>query len=192
MVRAEGDSPVTDPDPPESDDSALLRLARSGDQDAIEALCRRNWRPVYRSFARYTRDPAEAEDLTQEVFVRALRALPRFTDKGVPYTAYLLGIAANQARDRWRAVSGQAMPVADVSERPSRQPGPDALAIENDRRAALRTALDRIRPDQRTVLRLRIPRGAHHPRGGRHHRSQPGCHPAAAGPGAGRAPHRVR
>jgi RNA polymerase sigma-70 factor (ECF subfamily) len=159
MVRAEGDAPVTDPDPPESDDSVLLKLARSGDQDAIEALCRRNWRPVYRSFTRYTRDPAEAEDLTQEVFVRALRALPRFTDKGVPYMAYLLGIAANLARDRWRAVPGQAVPVADVSGHPSRQPGPDALAIANDRRAALRTALDRIRPDQRTVLRLRILEG---------------------------------
>ena len=47
---------------PEMDDSALLRFAQSGDQRALDELCRRGWRPVYRSFARFTRDPAEAED----------------------------------------------------------------------------------------------------------------------------------
>src|ERR1022692_2042647 len=98
MVRAEQriQSPApADPGSPEPDDSTLLRLARSGDRDALDALCRRSWRPVYRSFARLTADPAEAEDLTQEVFVRALRALPQFEDRGLPYTAYLLRIAGN-------------------------------------------------------------------------------------------------
>ena len=159
MVCAENDVQLTDPGPPEPADSALLALAMSGDQSAIETLCRRNWRPVYRSFARYTRDPAEAEDLTQEVFVRALRALPQFTDQGVPYTAYLLRIAANLARDRWRAGLARVVPVADVPEQPSQRLGPDGLAIESDRRAALLSALDRLRPEQRAVLRLRILEG---------------------------------
>lgn len=52
---------------------------------------------MYRSFARFTRNPAEAEDLTQEVFLRALRSLPQFEDPGLPFTAYLLRIANNLA-----------------------------------------------------------------------------------------------
>jgi DNA-directed RNA polymerase specialized sigma24 family protein len=92
----------------ETDDSALLHRARLGDRRALDELCRRNWKPVYRSFARLTRDPAEAEDLTQEVFLRALRSLPRFEDRGLPFTAYLLQIAHNLARDRWRAGAGPA------------------------------------------------------------------------------------
>ena len=64
----------------EMNDSALLRFAQSGDPlrfaqsgdpRALEELCRRGWKPVYRSLARFTRDPAEAEDLTHEVFLRA-------------------------------------------------------------------------------------------------------------------------
>jgi RNA polymerase sigma-70 factor (ECF subfamily) len=141
------------------DDSTLLSRARSGDQSALETLCRRTWRPVYRSFARYTRDPAEAEDLTQEVFLRALRALPHYSDRGVPYLAYLLRIAANLARDRWRAGPPRLVPVGDLPDRPAPGPGPDGLAVQSDRRAALLRALDRLGPDQRTVLRLRILEG---------------------------------
>jgi RNA polymerase sigma-70 factor (ECF subfamily) len=156
MVRAENHRELADPDPLEPDDSTLLSLARSGDQRALEALCRRSWRPVYRSFARYTIDPAEAEDLTQEVFLRAMRAFPQFADRGVPYTAYLLRIAANLARDRWRAGPARVVPVGDIPEWPAPGPGPDSLAVESDRRAALLRALDRLGPDQRAVLKLRI------------------------------------
>jgi RNA polymerase sigma-70 factor (ECF subfamily) len=114
---------------------------------------------VYRSFARYTSDPCEAEDLTQEVFLRALRALPQFTDRGVPYTAYLLRIAANLARDRWRAGPARVVPVGEIPDRPSPARGPDGLVIDSDRRAALLSALDQLGADQRAVIRLRIIEG---------------------------------
>ena len=153
------DQPGAEPPGGHGDDSALLALARSGDQRALETLCRRNWRPVYRSFARYTGDPAEAEDLTQEVFLRALRALPQYTDRGVPYLAYLLRIAANLARDRWRAGPARVVPVADPPDGPAPGLGPDGLAVASDARAALLRALDQLRPDHRTVLRLRILEG---------------------------------
>jgi len=141
------------------DDSTLLFMARSGDKRALETLCQRSWRPVYRSFARYTSDPAEAEDLTQEVFLRALRALPQYADRGVPYLAYLLRIASNLARDRWRAGPSRVVPVGEIPDLPAPGPGPDGLAVESDRRAALLRALDRLAPDQRAVLRLRILEG---------------------------------
>ncbi|HEV8063920.1 MAG TPA: sigma factor, partial [Acidimicrobiales bacterium] len=86
---------------PERHELELLRAARTGDARALNELCRRCWRPVYRSFARHTNDAGEAEDLTQEVFLRALRSLPHFEDRGVPFVAYLLRIADNLSRDRW-------------------------------------------------------------------------------------------
>jgi RNA polymerase sigma-70 factor, ECF subfamily len=141
------------------DDSTLLSLARSGDQQALETLCRRCWRPVYRSFARYTHDSAEAEDLTQEVFLRALRAWPEFSDRGVPYLAYLLRIASNLARDRWRAGAGRVLPLGDLPDVPAPGLGPDDLAEADDQRAVLLRALDRLEPHHRTVLRLRILEG---------------------------------
>jgi RNA polymerase sigma-70 factor, ECF subfamily len=141
------------------EDSTLLVLARSGNQQALETLCRRCWRPVYRSFARYTHDPAEAEDLTQEVFLRAIRALPEYSDRGVPYLAYLLRIAANLARDRWRAGARRLVPLGDLPDIPASGPGPDGLAEADEERAALLRALDRLEPHHRTVLRLRILEG---------------------------------
>jgi RNA polymerase sigma-70 factor, ECF subfamily len=158
-VGPETGSRETAAGPEAADDTALLALARSGDPAALETLCGRNWRPVFRSFARYTADPAEAEDLTQEVFLRALRALPNFTDRGVPYTAYLLTIAANIARDRWRAGPSRAVPVGDVPDRTDPEPGPALRAVESEQRAALARALDSLAPDQRQVLRLRILEG---------------------------------
>ncbi len=137
----------------------LLRAACDGDEHALGELCQLCWRPVYRSLARYTSDPAEAEDMTQEVFLRALRSLPRFEDRGLPFTVYLLRIAANLARDRWRALPSRPVVTADVPEGSAPAQAAEEVAVENERRRALIGALDRLSPDQRAVLRMRILEG---------------------------------
>jgi RNA polymerase sigma-70 factor, ECF subfamily len=141
------------------DDGALLRAAQSGDGPALEALCRRNWKPVYRSLARLTDSTAEAEDLTQEVFLRALLSLSRFEDRGLPFTSYLLRIADNLARDRWRSQGRGPVVTAEMPEKAVPGSGPDNLAVESVRREVLLVALDSLAPDHRTVLRLRIIEG---------------------------------
>ena len=144
---------------PEITESTLLRLARSGDERALDALCRQYWRQVYRSFAGRTGNPAEAEDLTQEVFLRALRAMPRFEDRGLPFRAYLLQIAHNLARDTWRAKRTQVVATGDLPDRATNGPGPDSLAVDSSRREVLLAALDQLAPDHRAVLRLRVLEG---------------------------------
>jgi RNA polymerase sigma-70 factor, ECF subfamily len=144
---------------PGTDEPELLRGASSGSRPALEELCRRNWRPVYRTFARLGFSPAEAEDLTQEVFLRAIRSLPRFEDRGVPFAAYLLQIARNLARDRWRAGSRSPLPADDVPDQALAEPGPEGLAIDAARRETLLAALDLLSADHRLVLRLRILEG---------------------------------
>jgi RNA polymerase sigma-70 factor (ECF subfamily) len=142
-----------------AEDSTLLRGAQSGDPEALEMLCRRNWRPVFGFFARYTDSPTEAEDLTQEVFLRALRALPRFEERGLSFTPYLLTIAGNLARDRGRAGWRHVTVTPDVPEQEALVKGPDTEAVDGDRRQVLLAALDRLAPDHRAVLRLRILEG---------------------------------
>jgi RNA polymerase sigma-70 factor, ECF subfamily len=143
----------------EGDERSLIAAAQRGDRAALEALCRKSWRPVFRSLARYTDDPAEAEDLTQEVFARALRALPRFTDRGVPFTAYLLHIADNLARDRWRRGPSKLEPLDRLADHPSEGPAPDLGLQRDDRREALLNGLDQITLEQRVVLRMRFLEG---------------------------------
>jgi RNA polymerase sigma-70 factor, ECF subfamily len=150
---------VVDDAGPGTDEPELLRGASSGSREALEELCGRNWRPVYRRFARLGFSPAEAEDLTQEVFLRAIRSFPRFKDRGVPFSAYLLQIARNLARDRWRAGSRSPLPAADIPDQALAEPGPEGLAIDAARRERLLAALDLLSADHRLVLRLRILEG---------------------------------
>lgn len=137
----------------------LLRAARAGDEQALGELCRLCWRPIYRSLARYTSDAAEVEDMTQEVFLRALRSLPRFEDRGLPFSVYLLRIAANLARDRWRSLPARPVVAADMPEGSAPAEAAEEVAVENERRRALIGALDRLSPDHRAVLRMRILEG---------------------------------
>ncbi len=137
----------------------LLGAARDGDEQALGELCRLCWRPIYRSLARYTSDPAEAEDMTQEVFLRALRSLPSFEDRGLPFTVYLLRIAANLARDRGRSLPARPVVTADVPEGSAPAAAAEEVAVENERRRALIGALDRLSPDHRAVLRMRFLEG---------------------------------
>jgi len=136
----------------------LLTRARSGDREALNKLCRENWLPVYRAVMRWARTPAEAEDLTQEVFLRAIRALDNYRDPGIPYRAYLLRVARNLGIDKWRARQGRPADVVDsrLQDQPDPGPGPEATAIATDERRRLIAALDRLPDDYSDVLRLRI------------------------------------
>src|SRR5437868_15359217 len=80
----------------------LLSRARRGDQRALEELCRREWRPVYAIAYHAVGNVADAQDLTQEVFLRALQALDRYEERGIPFQAYLATIARNLVRNRAR------------------------------------------------------------------------------------------
>ena len=62
----------------EASDLSLVQLAQKGDAGAFDALVRRYQHKVVKLVMRYVRDPAEAEDVAQEAFIKAYRALPRF------------------------------------------------------------------------------------------------------------------
>jgi RNA polymerase sigma-70 factor (ECF subfamily) len=86
-----------------SDDAGTTEFALAagaGDRTALVAFIRATQRDVYR-FVCHLCEPDEAEDLTQETFLRALRALPRFTGRSSART-WLLSIARRVAPDQIR------------------------------------------------------------------------------------------
>lgn len=94
---------------PEVDAQALARAARGGDLDAFEILVRRYQRRVYALAYQHLRDPDEAQDLAQEVFVRLYRNLDRF-DPARPFDPWFWRVAANVAasyRRRRRTVHAE-------------------------------------------------------------------------------------
>ena len=92
-------------------EAALVRAAQRGSSAAVEELFSRHWRPAYRAALLVTGDAAAAEDITQEAFLAALRALPRF-DLRRPLKPWLHRIVVNRAIDWSRARAHR----AEVSE----------------------------------------------------------------------------
>ena len=92
------------------------------------------------------RDREAAEDITAEVFVKALRALPRFEWRGVAYSSYLVRIADRLLVDRW---------ASDTRAAPSEATATDPFD-EVERAERLSRSIARLPPDQRDVVLLRF------------------------------------
>ena len=83
---------------PESyDEEELVRTAQMGQRDAFARLYETHVERVYRYLLSRLGQPADAEDVTAEVFIRAMQALPSYRPRGIPLMAWLYRIAHNQA-----------------------------------------------------------------------------------------------
>jgi RNA polymerase sigma-70 factor (ECF subfamily) len=127
----------------------VIRAAEAGEQAAIEALYRRHWPLAYRAAYLIAHDAAAAEDIAQESFLAAVRALDRF-DRRRPFGPWLARIAANRAIDWTRARTLRREVAGDDAVDAA---GPD-LAREPYSKDLLE-ALAALSPDHRTVIVLR-------------------------------------
>jgi RNA polymerase sigma-70 factor (ECF subfamily) len=82
----------------EDGDSKLVEMVQRGDRNAFNLLVLKYQHKVLKLVNRYVRDPAEAEDIAQETFIKAYRALPSFRGESAFYT-WLYRIAANTAKN---------------------------------------------------------------------------------------------
>jgi len=129
-------------------EAALVRAAKAGDSDAVAELFRRHWRGTYRAAYLVVGNAAAAEDIAQEAFLAALRALPSF-DLRRPLRPWLHRIVVNRAIDwsRARALRNE-VPTGSVAD----PPAPVAPAPLDD---AIAVALRTLGPEQRAVVVLR-------------------------------------
>lgn len=146
--------------PPQSaqDERALIERAQSGDRLAFEALVRRHADRLYAVVLRFLGDSREAEDVTQEAFLRAWRSIGGFKGRSQFYT-WLYRIGLNEAKRRAarrRPPVGltsldddRAAEVADWSE------APETRAAKGELHEALEHAVSALDPDYRAPLILR-------------------------------------
>jgi RNA polymerase sigma-70 factor (ECF subfamily) len=129
-------------------EAALVRAAQSGSTDAAEELFRRHWPAVHRAAWLVVHDAAAAEDIAQEAFVSALRALDRF-DRRRPLGPWLHRIVVNRAIDFSRARALRPEAGADAL---GAAVAPDAGTEIGDELVA---ALADLGPEHRAVVVLR-------------------------------------
>lgn len=138
------------------EDAALVERARAGDPEAFARIVELHQGAAFRVAWVLCGDAADAEEATQDAFVKAHRALGRF-HAGAPLRPWLLAIAANEARNRRRAAGRREhLAVRAAGERTAAAvPSTEALALAADRDAGLRAALARLGGADREVLWLR-------------------------------------
>jgi RNA polymerase sigma-70 factor (ECF subfamily) len=140
--------------PPEE---SLVEHARAGDERAFAALVRAHQEVAFRTAYVITGSAAEAEDATQEAFVKAHRALNRFR-AGASFRPWLLQIVANEARNRRRSVGRRTAlslrAAAEPSARAAQPPEEDVFAGE--RRAELLAAVNALPAPERNVVACRF------------------------------------
>jgi RNA polymerase sigma-70 factor (ECF subfamily) len=140
------------------DDAALERLvaaARSGDADAFGRIFDHYHDPVYRYIASRVKRPADAEDLTQAVFVKALEALPRYESRGVPFGGWLFRLARNTVIDHVRT-RREHVDLEVVVEQLDGVAGPDEIVAARFDIDAVAAALEALTAEQREAIALRF------------------------------------
>ncbi|HWK26949.1 MAG TPA: RNA polymerase sigma factor [Solirubrobacter sp.] len=129
-------------------DAALVRAAQGGSTAAVEELFRRHWPAAHRAAWLVVHDVAAAEDIAQEAFVSALRALDRF-DRRRPLAPWLHRIVVNRAIDFSRARALRPEAAAEHLPEPA---APEAAPDVGDEIVAALAALG---PEHRAVVVLR-------------------------------------
>jgi len=138
---------------------ATIQRAGDGDQAAWETIVRTYWRKVFNVAYRFVGTYEEAEDLTQEIFLKVFRSLSTF-DRRANFQTWLISVSRNYCIDRYRSgrrdreIFAREVNAADVqAEAPG--PSPHARVELQDRVALLREALRGLSTPLRTAVLLR-------------------------------------
>jgi RNA polymerase sigma-70 factor (ECF subfamily) len=149
------DSHAAQPATPDS----LIEQCLTGDQVAWEAIVRQNWRKVFNVAYKFVGKHDEAEDLTQDIFLKIFKALKTF-DRRANFQTWIVSISRNLCIDHYRSVRKERQTIAREVDTSDLQPAskertPYALAEHQDLRAMLRQALDTLPLTLRTAVVLR-------------------------------------
>lgn len=147
----------------EASDLMLVERVQRGESSAFDYLVLRYQHKVLKLIMRYVRDPVEAEDVAQEAFLKAYRALPSFRGDSAFYT-WLYRIAINTAKNA--LVSSRRRPVDydldlqdpeqyDMQARLKDAETPEGLLLTDEIRDTVNSAIEHLPEDLRTAIVLR-------------------------------------
>ena len=145
-------------------DQQLVERVQRGDKGAFDLLVSKYQRKIFRLLSRLIRDSAEVEDVAQEAFIKAYRALPNFRGESAFYT-WLYRIAINTAKN-YLVSQGRRVPTtteADIEEAETFDDGerlrdlntPESMLRTKQVGEAVNRAIDRLPEDLRTAIVLR-------------------------------------
>ena len=136
----------------------LVEHAKHGNVDAYEQIVRMHQGTAFRTAYLLLGDAGEAEEATQEAFVKAHRALRRFRT-GWPLRPWLLRIVANEAHNRRRSAERRArlaLRTAGESRPGDAAPSPEAALLAGESREALLDAVNGLREEERLIVACRF------------------------------------
>jgi len=140
-------------------DVDLLPRCRGGDEAAWRELVALHTRKVFGLAYRFTGRVDEAEDLTQEVFVKVYQTLGRYRESDGPFGGWLMAVARNHAIDHYRRRKQERLRRADdpaiLDGAPAREEHPMAGLEREERRHLVHSGLRALPPDLRVPLILR-------------------------------------
>lgn len=144
-------------------DQQLVERAQRGDKRAFELLVVKYQRKLGRLLSRMVRDPGEVEDVTQEAFIKAYRALPNFRGESAFYT-WLYRIAINTAKN-YLVAQGRRPPGSDIDAHEAEQyegqsllkeyETPERLLLKDEIAETVFRAIEDLPEDLRTAITLR-------------------------------------
>jgi RNA polymerase sigma-70 factor (ECF subfamily) len=141
----------------EINEEETLLLASQGDKDAFGRLYEKYIDRIFNYVYYRTGNVHDAEDLTARVFQRAMKHIVNYTDRGVPFSAWLYRIAhnlvANWHRDRSRR---QEIPLDDVPVLPMKGEHPETNLVRTEQQEALLRLIRQLPPDRQNLLILKF------------------------------------
>jgi RNA polymerase sigma-70 factor, ECF subfamily len=141
----------------EPSDIELVERVRSGDDDAFRVLVERHSRAIFRSAYRITANGADADDVVQETFLRAFRALGGF-DSRATFTTWLHRIAINCSLDlidSRKRRDGKIAAGEDLAMIASKDASPDRVVLGSEMQRAIAEAMAGLTGNERTAFVLR-------------------------------------
>ena len=144
-------------------DQALVERVQSGDKKAFDLLVLKYQQRIMKVLSRYVRDPSEVQDLAQEAFIKAYRALPNFRGDSAFYT-WLYRIAINTAKN-FVVAQGRRPPNDDIEATEAEQydgesalkdyASPERETLRDEIKETVFKAIDELPEDLKTAITLR-------------------------------------
>jgi RNA polymerase sigma-70 factor, ECF subfamily len=145
-------------------DRQLVARAQRGDKQAFELLVEKYQRKLARLLSRFIRDPAEVEDVTQEAFIKAYRALPAFRGDSAFYT-WLYRIGINTAKNYLMAMGRRAPTSTEVEaeEAEGFEEGeqlrdintPESMLLSSEIARTVNATIEQLPEELRTAIQMR-------------------------------------
>jgi RNA polymerase sigma-70 factor (ECF subfamily) len=141
----------------EVDENQLIQQAKDGIAEAFGELYERHLQAIFHFLFARLNNRHDAEDLAEDVFVKAYNSLPSYHERGIPFRAFLLRIARNSLIDHYRrnGYSPRHVSIEDVQLH-DRESNPVDIAGSKLDHKELREVLEQLRDDYQEVLVLRF------------------------------------